>query len=274
MTDTQPPNGTVTYEVNGDVATVTLNRPESLNSMTNELMSDISAAFANVGADERVRAVVLTGAGRGFCSGADLRGAAQGASADAETSAAATTASMGDVFHPAIEAVANSPVPTVARINGVTAGGGIGLALACDVAIAASSAFFVATFGPRLGIVPDLGTTWQLPQRVGRARALGMSLLGERVTAAQAAEWGLVWECVADDELDSAVAAVTDVLARMSPAAATRIRSSIDAASQQPLDDQLNLEMGHQAVLIPRNMGDAAAAFVAKTEPSFAPDRY
>ncbi len=274
MSNAQPPNGTVRYEVSGDVATVTLDRPESLNSMTNELMSDISAAFANVAADENVRAVVLTGAGRGFCSGADLRGAAQGADADAEVSAAATTASMDDVFHPAIEAVANSPVPTVARINGVVAGGGIGLALACDVAIAADSAFFVATFGPRLGIVPDLGTTWQLPQRIGRARALGMSLLGSRVSATQAAEWGLVWECVADDALDDAVAAVLDVLRRMSPAAATRIRASIDVASQQPLTAQLDLEMGHQAVLIPRNMGDAAAAFVAKSEPSFAPDRY
>lgn len=273
MNDAQPPNGTVTYEVTGDVATVTLNRPESLNSMTNELMSDISAAFANVAADPNVRAVVLTGAGRGFCSGADLRGAAGGA-ADAEASAAATTASMGDVFHPAIEAVANSPVPTVARINGVTAGGGIGLSLACDVAIAAESAFFVATFGPRLGIVPDLGTTWQLPQRIGRARALGMSLLGSRITAQQAAQWGLVWECVPDDELDDTVTAVLDVLRRMSPAAVTRIRSSIDVASQQPLHDQLDLEMGHQAVLIPRNMGDAAAAFIAKSEPSFAPDRY
>ena len=276
----QPSNGTVNYSVErdagGDVATVTLNRPETLNSMNDAFMNDISEAFAMVSADENVRAVVLTGAGRGFCSGADLRNAAAGDSDsfDADAAGEATTDSMDNVFHPAIRAVAECSVPTVARINGVTAGGGIGLALSCDVAVAARSAFFVATFGPRLGIVPDLGTTWQLPMRIGRARTLGMTLLGERVTADQAADWGLVWKAVDDDELDSAVAQVVDVLRRSSPAAMGRIRSAVDGAMQRDLADQLEVEMGHQAVLIPRNMADGAAAFLAKTDPSFSSDRY
>lgn len=278
--DPQPSNGTVAYSVDrdpaGNVATVRLNRPESLNSMTNEFMKDISEAFAAVAADDSVRAVILTGTGRGFCSGADLRNAAADdagepvASADDDINADA----MDDAFNPAIRAVAGCAVPTVARINGVTAGGGIGLALSCDVAVSARSAFFVATFGPRLGIVPDLGTTWQLPMRVGRARALGMSLLGERVTADQAQEWGLVWKTVDDDELDDAVAQVIEVLRRSSPAAMSRIRESIDGAMQRDLSDQLDVEMGHQAVLIPRNMGDAAAAFLAKSDPSFSGERY
>ncbi|WP_419945789.1 enoyl-CoA hydratase/isomerase family protein [Candidatus Poriferisodalis sp.] len=276
----QPSNGTVSYSVErdaaGDVATVTLNRPETLNSMNDEFMNDITEAFGMVAADDGVRAVILTGAGRGFCSGADLRNAAAGDAEafDADAAGEATTDSMDNAFHPAIRAVAECPVPTVARINGVAAGGGIGLALSCDVAIAARSAFFVATFGPRLGIVPDLGTTWQLPMRVGRARALGMSLLGERVNADQAADWGLVWKTVDDDELDSAVAQVVDVLRRSSPAAMNRIRASIDGAMQRDLSDQLDVEMGHQAVLIPRNMADGAAAFLAKTDPSFSADRY
>jgi len=279
-TTAQPSNGTVSYSVeraaDGDVATVTLNRPETLNSMNDEFMNDITEAFGMVAADENVRAVVLTGAGRGFCSGADLRNAAAGDAEgfDAEAAGEATTDSMDNAFHPAIRAVAECPVPTVARINGVTAGGGIGLALSCDVAIAARSAFFVATFGPRLGIVPDLGTTWQLPMRVGRARALGMSLLGERVTADQAAEWGLVWKTVDDAELDDAVAQVVDVLRRSSPAAMARIRSAIDGAMQRDLADQLDVEMGHQAVLIPQNMAHGAEAFLAKTDPSFPGGRY
>ncbi|WP_423922159.1 enoyl-CoA hydratase/isomerase family protein [Candidatus Poriferisodalis sp.] len=271
----QPSNGTVSFSVDADVATVTLNRPETLNSMNDEFMNDISEAFGMVVADESVRAVILTGSGRGFCSGADLRAAADGAEdIDPQAQGDATTDSMDNVFHPAIRAVAESPVPTVARINGVAAGGGIGLALSCDIAIAARSAFFVATFGPRLGIVPDLGTTWQLPMRVGRARALGMSLLGERVTADQAAEWGLVWRTVDDADLDAAVAQVVDVLRRGSPAAMARIRSAVDGAMQRDLADQLDVEMGHQAVLIPRNMSHGAEAFLAKTDPSFPGERY
>ncbi|WP_419909063.1 enoyl-CoA hydratase/isomerase family protein [Candidatus Poriferisodalis sp.] len=276
----QPSNGTVDYSVErdpvGDVATVTLNRPETLNSMNDEFMNDITEAFGMVAADDGVRAVILTGEGRGFCSGADLRNAAAGDAEgfDADAAGEATTDSMDNVFHPAIRAVAECPVPTVARINGVTAGGGIGLALSCDVAIAARSAFFVATFGPRLGIVPDLGTTWQLPMRVGRARALGMALLGERVTADQAEDWGLVWKTVDDEELDSAVGQVVDVLRRSSPAAMSRIRETVDGATQRDLTDQLDVEMGHQAVLIPRNMADGAAAFLAKSDPSFSGDRY
>ena len=244
--------------------------------MNDDFMSDISEAFAMVAADESMRAVILTGAGRGFCSGADLRGAAADGAEDIDPQAQgdATTDSMDNVFHPAIRAVAECPVPTVARINGVAAGGGIGLALSCDIAIAARSAFFVATFGPRLGIVPDLGTTWQLPMRVGRARALGMSLLGERVTAEQAAEWGLVWKTVDDADLDAAVAQVVDVLRCSSPAAMARIRSAVDGAMQRDLAEQLDVEMGHQAVLIPRNMSHGAEAFLAKTDPWFPGERY
>ncbi len=276
----QPSNGTVRYSVKhdgaGDVATVTLNRPETLNSMNDEFMDDISEAFAMVAADESIRTVVLTGEGRGFCSGADLRGAAapRDGGVDPDAIGEATTESMDGTFHPAIRAVAECAVPTVARINGVTAGGGIGLALSCDVAIAARSAFFVATFGPRLGIVPDLGTTWQLPVRIGRARALGMCLLGERVTADQAADWGLVWKSVDDAELDGAVDAVVDVLRRSSPAAMSRIRSAIDGAAKHDLTEQLDVEMNHQAVLIPNNMAHGDQAFMAKTEPSFPGERY
>ena len=176
---------------------------------------------------------------------------------------------MGDVFNPALAALHRCPVPTIARINGVAAGGGLGLALACDITIAVKSTFLVATFGPRLGIVPDLGSTWSLPRRAGRARALGMAMLGDRVSAEQAAQWGLIWKCVEDDQLDSEVAATAEILKRTNPDAMVRIRQSIDGATTTDFVDQLRIEMEHQAVLIPRNMAEGAQAFLEKREPEF-----
>lgn len=257
----------VKYDTHDGVATVTLNRPESLNSMSDGLMSGISESFARVESDEDVRVVVLTGAGRGFCSGADLSAAssreAGGSNAD----------SMGEIFNPAMRAIANCSVPTVARINGVAAGGGFGLAMSCDISIAARSAFFVATFGPRLGIVPDLGTSWHLPLRVGAARARGIAMLGGRITADQAAQWGLIWDAVEDDELDARVDEVAQVLRRSSPNAMTRIRSAIAEAGHNTLSEQLDLEHQHQSVLLPLNMLEGAKAFIEKRDPVFSPGR-
>jgi 2-(1,2-epoxy-1,2-dihydrophenyl)acetyl-CoA isomerase len=266
MSDT--PHGTVRYALAEGVATITLSRPDSLNSMNHALMRDLHAALGFVAADERARVVVLTGAGRGFCSGADLTSVA-----DLAKDATTVSEVMDDVFHPALRALFDCPVPTVARINGVAAGGGLGLALACDIAIAAHSAFFFAPFGPRLGIVPDMGTTWSLPRRIGRARALGMAMLGERVDARRAEQWGMIYEAVQDDQLDAEVGRVTDVLRRTSPAAMTRIRATIDEASERSASAQLDVEMAHQALLIPRNMADAARAFLDKREPEFGPAR-
>lgn len=258
-------NNTVRYDVQDAVATVTLNRPEKLNAMNNDLMIGISNAFARVEGDKSVRVVVITGEGRGFCAGADLEGAANNTN-DEPVDA---TQGMNDHFNPAMRAIYNCAVPTVARVNGAAGGGGFGLALACDISIAARSAFFVATFGPRLGIVPDLGTTWNLPHKVGRARAMGIAMLGERISAEQAEDWGLIWKCVDDDQLNDEVEKVTTVLSRTSAEAMTRIRSSIDDAETNTFNDQLDLEMKHQSVLIPKNMQAAAQAFMEKKDPSF-----
>ena len=172
-----------------------------------------------------------------------------------------------------MRALMDCPVPTIARVNGPAAGGGFGLALACDITIAARSAFFVATFGPNLGIVPDMGATWSIPLRVGRARALGITLLGDRISAAEAEEWGLIWSCVDDDQLDDEVAKAAAVLKRSSPSTVTRIRNTVDQAIHNNFSDQLDLEMAHQAVLIPRNMRAGAQAFLDKRQPEFGPER-
>ncbi len=264
----------VLLAVDDGIARITLNRPAALNALTPALMRGVRAAFARIGADRSVRVAVLTGAGRGFCSGADLADVASGNAAAASDGASAEAeGNSGSLYNDALRDIANCPVPTISRINGAAAGGGFGIALACDISIAAESAFFVATFGPRLGIVPDLGTTWQIPLRVGRTRALGITLLGDRISAAQAKEWGLIWNCVADDGLDAEVDRVARALKRASPMAMTRIRSSIDAAFRQDFSAQLDLEMRHQAVLIPRNMREGARAFLERREPEFDGER-
>ena len=269
----QMPNGTVNLSTADGVATITLDRPDSLNSMSNHLMDDIRSAIETAEADATIGVVVLTGNGRGFCSGADLSTVGSSPPDTSATDAAAADTSvtdgMDDHFNPTMRAIKNCSVPTVARINGVAAGGGLGLALACDIAVAAQSAFFVATFGPRLGIVPDLGSTWSLPQKIGVARARSMAMLGERITAEQAQEWGMIYSAVPDDQLDTEVDRVTDTLKRTSGEAMQRIRSSIESASTRSFSDQLDLERDHQAVLIPMNMLEGATAFLEKREPKF-----
>jgi 2-(1,2-epoxy-1,2-dihydrophenyl)acetyl-CoA isomerase len=272
MMDTDP----VKYNADDGVATITLNRPAAMNAMTNGLMGGISRALTQVAADETVRVVVITGEGRGFCAGADLAHVAEGNTAGQDEAGENETDDGADgsgTFNTAMRALMDCPVPTIARVNGPAAGGGFGLALACDVTIAARSAFFVATFGPRLGIVPDMGATWSIPLRVGRARALGITLLGDRITAQEAEDWGMIWRCVDDDKLDDEVARIASTLANSSPSTVTRIRSTIDAAIHNSFSDQLDLEMVHQGVLSPRNMREGALAFMQKREPHFGGER-
>ena len=273
----------VKYSNSEGIATVTLNRPDRMNAMNYPLMSGLQAALDQVVEDESVRVLILTGAGRGFCAGADLTrppgGSGSGQASSARGSDAKKTGSSRNklpgydpadiTFENALRSLAACPVPTIARINGAAAGGGFGLSLACDISIAAQSAFFVATFGTQLGIVPDMGATWSLPLRAGRARALGIALLGERVGARQAEEWGLIWKAVPDDELDAEVGRIADILRASSPATARRTRDLIDAAIHHTLSGQVTLECEHQAVLIPRNMREGAKAFAQKRQPQF-----
>ncbi len=270
-------NRSVLYESADGVATITLNRPHVLNAMNLKLMHELDSALQNAATDPSVRVMVLTGAGRGFCAGADLSGLAASFSEGSGSSATrsemntgdAAAATMDDVYHPAIRRLSSMPIPTIARLNGVVAGGGLGLALGCDIAIAALSASLVCTFTPRLGVVPDLGTSWHLPRRTGRARALGIALLGDKISADQALEWGLIWQAVPDDDLDRAVSEVVRRLGRSSADAILRCRALIDDAPARSLSGQLDAEMEQQRYLIPRNMVAAAEAFVAKMEPEF-----
>jgi enoyl-CoA hydratase/carnithine racemase len=183
----------ILHTVAGGVLTLTLNRPEALNALNRALMQRMRAALAEAAKDAGVRALVVTGAGRGFCAGADLTEpvATLAEGGPKLSPGQRTSEAMTSHFNPLVRDLYQFPKPTIAAVNGVAAGGGVGLALACDMVIAAKSATFIQVFAPKLGLVPDLGCSWQLPRLVGVARARGLALLGDRLSAEDAEKWGL-----------------------------------------------------------------------------------
>jgi len=183
--------------VNDAVAVITLSDPGTLNAAGLELMSELKAAVADAIANPEVRAIVLTGEGRGFCSGANLSGGSSGRATD---SGEGPNQALLQVYNPFVSLIRKSPKPLVAAVNGVAAGVGVSLALACDLVVAAESAYFLLAFR-RIGLVPDGGATWLLPRLVGKARAMELMLLGEKLPAATALEWGLINRCVPDADL-------------------------------------------------------------------------
>ena len=200
----------VKTEVQGRIGIITLNDPATLNAAGMDLMDGLRGAFEAMVADPEVRAIVLTGEGRGFCSGANLSGGGGARIADAP---GGPNQSLLKVYNPFVSAVRKSPKPLVAAVNGVAAGVGASLALVCDLIVAAESAYFLQAFR-RIGLVPDGGSTYMLPRAIGKARAMEMALLGERLPAAQALEWGLINRCVPDAELMSTALGLAHELAK------------------------------------------------------------
>jgi len=250
--------------IEGGVARLRLERPDKLNSFTRAMHGDLVAALDAIEADASVRVVVLSAAGRGFCAGQDL--------ADLSFDPAAPT-DLGELidrhFNPLIRRLQAMPLPIVARVQGIAAGAGANLALACDIVIAARSATFLQAF-VNIGLVPDSGGTWFLPRRVGIARAMGLAMLGGKLPAQQAADWGLIWECVDDDALDATVDALADRLAAMPTRAIAAVKRSIHAAQSSTLDAQLDLERDLQAELgRSADYNEGVNAFLGKRAPRF-----
>jgi 2-(1,2-epoxy-1,2-dihydrophenyl)acetyl-CoA isomerase len=262
----------VTFEVRGAIAVVTLNDAGRMNPLSNQLQAELSDAIAQVEGDTAIRAMLLTGAGRGFCVGADLKDLArQSQSLPSGQSLGQYVGRMmeesGNVL---VSRLRNLPVPVVCAVNGAVAGGGVGFALAADIVIAARSAYFYLPFVPALGLVPDMGSTWALPRLVGRARALGLALTGEKLDAERAAQWGLVWACVDDAALQDEALKLAEQLAQLPPQAVLEARAAFAAADGNRFDQQLALERDRQERLID---GDAFAegleAFRERRKPSF-----
>jgi 2-(1,2-epoxy-1,2-dihydrophenyl)acetyl-CoA isomerase len=254
----------ILFTVEKSVARLTLNRPDKLNSFNTAMHGEVRDALGRV-VREGARVLVLTGAGRGFCAGQDL--------ADRAVAPGSTAVDLGESieknYKPLILGLRNLPLPVIAAVNGVAAGAGANIALACDLVIAAKSASFVQAFA-KLGLVPDSGGTWTLPRLLGNARALGLALLGDKLPAEQAAAWGLIWRCVDDAELAPTVDALAQQLAMAPTRGLARTKQAIYESWQRPLAEQLDVERDYQ-----RELGNSAdyaegvAAFIAKRAPQF-----
>jgi 2-(1,2-epoxy-1,2-dihydrophenyl)acetyl-CoA isomerase len=238
----------VLYEVRGAVALVTLNRPQSLNSFTRQMHRELWAALDRIESDKSIRALVITGAGRGFCAGADL------AEFDFEPGPdLVRRADPGPVieeaFNPTVRRLQALRVPTVAAVNGVAAGAGASLAMTCDLAVAAPGASFIQAFS-RIGLVPDAGGSWFLVKRLGLARALGCALLGDKLSAQDAKDQGMIWDVAADGE-DCVEAAMklAQRLAVLPTQALVATRQLLRAAASRDLDAQLDAERDMQSAL-------------------------
>ncbi|MDH5859045.1 enoyl-CoA hydratase [Lampropedia aestuarii] len=261
------PTSLLQLERQGAIAILRLNDAKRLNPLSTPLQQELLAALQTLASDTSVRCLVLTGEGRGFCVGADLSGmqAPEGQSLGAHTGHVMRTQS-----NPVIELLQSMPFPVLTSVNGPSAGAGVGLALAGDICVAAESAYFVLTFMPRLGIVPDLGITWWLERLLGRARAMGMALLGERLSAADAKHMGLIWDCVPDAQLAEHTLALAARLAALPKHAALELRAAYAHAAKQDLPAQLAYEAQRQQDLIDRpEFSEGVAAFLEKREPRF-----
>jgi len=256
----------ILFEVRDGVARVTLNRPDRLNSFNDAMHAELRDALGHVRGDASTRAMLLTGAGRGFCAGQDLSDRAVapgGAPVD-------LGASIERNYKPLVLALRALPMPVVCAVNGVAAGAGANIALACDIVIAAKSATFIQAFC-RIGLVPDSGGTFFLPRLVGTARAMGLALTGDKLSAEQAAAWGLIWKCVDDAELGAAADALVTQFAAGPTRGLAAIKELLQRSGANDLEGQLDLERDVQRAL---GYGDdyreGVAAFAEKRAPKFA----
>jgi 2-(1,2-epoxy-1,2-dihydrophenyl)acetyl-CoA isomerase len=255
---------TVLFSIDGGIARLTLNRPDKLNSFNTQMHGEVRDALERLpGTDARV--LILTGTGRGFCAGQDL--------GDRAVAPGSRGVDLGDSiekhYKPLVLALHTLPMPVIAAVNGVAAGAGANIALACDLVIAARSASFVQAFS-KLGLLPDSGGTWTLPRLVGNARALGLTLLGNKFPAEQAAAWGMIWQCVPDAELGSTVDALAQQLAVAPTLGLARTKAAIRGSWQHSLAEQLDVERDAQRELgRSADYAEGVAAFIEKRTPRF-----
>ncbi len=246
------------------LATITLNAPDKLNAVSRKMIVELKQCWEELATDASVRAVLLTGAGRGFCAGADLSDPDRQNNAMQDSGTA-----LEKFFNPTIKLMRSIPKPIVSAVNGVAAGVGMSFALASDVAIAAKSASFLQAFA-RIGLLPDGGSTWFLPRLVGDQRARALAMLAPQIKAEQAKEWGLIWDVVDDAELMPKATEIARRLAEGPTLALARIKSALNQASGNDLGRQLDLERDSQRELgKTEDFKEGVAAFLAKRKANF-----
>lgn len=255
----------ILFTIEQGVATLTLNRPEQLNSFNAQMHKEVREALKQVRQNPEVRCLLITGSGRGFCAGQDLgdRNVAPGAAAPD------LGESIEKNYNPLIRALRDLPMPVICAVNGVAAGAGANIALACDITLAAKSASFIQAFC-KIGLVPDSGGTWTLPRAVGMARAKALALLGDRLSAEQAEQWGMIWRCVDDAALQDEALKLARQLATQPTYGLALIKRALNASANNSFDAQLDLERDLQRLAgRSEDYREGVAAFMAKRTPEF-----
>lgn len=256
----------IQLDIDGGIARVTLNRPAKLNSFNAAMHEALADALDRVEASDSVRVLVLTGSGKGFCAGQDL----------GDRAVAGTGGERPDLgnsveryYAPLVRRLRRMPLPVLCAVNGVAAGAGANLALACDLVIATRSAKFIESFS-KLGLIPDTGGTYFLARRIGMARAMGLAMLGEPLDAATAAEWGLIWRCVDDEAFDEEIDKLASRLASAPTLGLARTKQLLYAGANTTLDDQLDVERDAMRELgASDDYAEGVAAFTEKRVPDF-----
>lgn len=260
----------IIVSIDAGIATIEINRPQVMNALAASTIRELRAALARLREDDNARAVILTGRGRAFSTGADLGDpeiALDGALSERPAKLAAL---MRTEINPLMEKLQSFPKPTIAAVNGPTVGGGIGLALSCDIVVAAESAYFMQVFTPKLGLVPDMGVTWHLERLVGRARARGLAMLGNRLSARDAADWGLIWKTFPDADLATEVKAIAQLLADSPPLGLKALSGILDEAPGHDFAQQLERECIVQCSLVlTEDAQEAVTAFREKRPARF-----
>ncbi|MDM5176647.1 2-(1,2-epoxy-1,2-dihydrophenyl)acetyl-CoA isomerase PaaG [Massilia sp. DJPM01] len=255
----------IKFQIGHGIATLTLNRPDKLNSFTQAMHLEVRSALAAVQADPTVRVLLLTGAGRGFCAGQDLSDRAVEPGAEGVD----LGHSVETYYAPLVMTLRSLPMPVICAVNGVAAGAGANLALACDIVIAAKSACFVEVFC-KLGLIPDTGGTWHLPRLVGHARAMGMAMLGEKIPAELAEQWGLIWKAVADTALMDDAMAMAEHFAVAPTKGLAFTKRALQASYANTLPEQLKLEGDMMRELgYSHDYREGVTAFIEKRTPHF-----
>lgn len=253
---------TILYDNDRGIARLTLNRPDRLNSFTVLMHEEVADALTHL---EGARTLVLTGAGRGFCAGQDLGDRAATADGDKPD----LGASVERYYNPLIRTLVGLPIPVICAVNGVAAGAGANIALACDIVIAARSAKFIQSFA-KIGLIPDSGGTWLLPRLVGQARAMGLALTGAPLSAEQADEWGMIWKVVDDDRLNNEVEELTASFASGPTLGLAATKRMISQSWDHSLDEELDLQRDAMRELgATDDYAEGVAAFAAKRTPNF-----
>ena len=256
MTDYQ----TITLELDAQIAVLRLDRPDRMNALNGQMRAEIADAATRAGRE--ARCLVLTGTGRAFCSGQDLSDGGNAATLDLERV-------LREEYIPMLRAITDCPVPTIAAVNGPAAGAGANLALSADVVIATESAYFLQAF-TRIGLIPDAGGTWALPRQMGLAKAMGAALFAEPISAREASDWGMIWECVSDEGFDAHWRARAAHLANGPTQTYRAVKDAIRASWDNSLENQLDLEAKLQGACgQSRDFQEGVVAFLEKRDPRF-----